>query len=254
MEIIKFKKVSNNKYKIYFADGSEVLLFEDVIIKNNLLYKKNLDNKEVEKLINQNNEFEAYYSAIKYINIRMRSKMELKNYLIKKKVPEKLACKIIDKLSKEGYLNDLLFTKAFISDQMNLSPNGPLRIKKELLTRGIEEGLSSSEISKIDDDVIREKLSKLLKKQLRIKTGASNLIKLKLLNYFVNLGYEKDMVLDGLSKACIKTDDKKLKKDYDKLYNKYKNKYDKNKLNYVLSNKLYLKGYTKEEVKQIINK
>lgn len=253
MKIIKFKKISNDKYKLYLDNGDVISLFEEVIVKNNLLIRNSISDDEIENLINQNNEFDVYHMAIKYIAVRMRSKLELKNYLIKKQVSEKLVNSTIDRLLKEGYLNDLLFTKAFISDQVNLSPNGPLKIKKELLKHGVEEELCKSETSKIDEGLIKEKLSKLLKKQLRIKTGGSNLVRIKLLNYFVNLGYEKSMILNELSKVCIKTDDRKLKRDYEKLYNKYKDKYDKNKLDYVLSSKLYLKGYTKEEVNNVIN-
>ena len=253
MRIVKFKKVSNDKYKLYLDNGDIISLFEDVIVKNNLLMKKCISSEKIDDLINQNNEFDVYHTAIKYITIKMRSKLELKNYLIKKQTSEELINSTINRLSKEGYINDLLFAKAFINDQVNLSFNGPLKIKRKLLEHGVEEEICNNEIAKIDEGFIKEKLSKLLKKQLRIKTGSANLVKIKLLNYFINLGYEKSMILNELSKVCIKTDDKKLKREYEKLYNKYKDKYDKEKLTYVLSSKLYLKGYTKEEVKSIIS-
>ena len=39
MKILKFKKQSKDKYKLYLDDNSDITLYEDVIIKNNLLSK-----------------------------------------------------------------------------------------------------------------------------------------------------------------------------------------------------------------------
>lgn len=79
-----------------------------------------------------------------------------------------------------------------------------------------------------------------------------NAIKLKLINYFVNLGYSKSMIDDLLSNKEISSDKTRLKKDYEKLYNKYKFKYDKQELLYFISQKLYSKGYTANDIKEII--
>ena len=49
-----------------------------------------------------------------------------------------------------------------------------------------------------------------------------------------------------------KDDNVKLQKEYTKLYLKYKNKYDKTKLNYILTGKLYQKGYNLETIKELI--
>ena len=40
MKINKFKKIGSNKYKIYF-DNESLIVYEDVILKYNLLYKSN---------------------------------------------------------------------------------------------------------------------------------------------------------------------------------------------------------------------
>ena len=43
MKIDKIKKMSNNKYKIYFDDGDVLETYDEVIINTNLLYKKEID-------------------------------------------------------------------------------------------------------------------------------------------------------------------------------------------------------------------
>ena len=37
MKIDKYKKMANNKYKIYFTDGDTLITYDDVIINNGLL-------------------------------------------------------------------------------------------------------------------------------------------------------------------------------------------------------------------------
>ena len=59
MKILKFKKQSKDKYKLYFDDNSEITLYEDVIIKNNLLITKQIDKKLLDDLEKENNDRKA---------------------------------------------------------------------------------------------------------------------------------------------------------------------------------------------------
>lgn len=252
MKILKFKKKSKDKYELYLENNKTILLYEDVIIKNNLLLTKNIDEKTLKILQKQNNDMNAYLLAIKYISIKMRSIKELNNYLIKKGFDIKLSKEITNKLIKEGYLNDLKFTKSFINDNINLTTSGPLKIRNQLIKYGVELSTIDKEIALIDNNIITQKLNKLIDKQLKIKKGSTNSVKQKLIIYFINLGYDKSMIINELAKKTIETDKSKLLKDYNKLYNKYKNKYDSSNLLYLISQKLYLKGYTSADIKEII--
>lgn len=252
MKILKFKKISKDKYKLLLDNNESITLYEDVIINNGLLLTKEVDDKLLNKLTKENNDTHAYNISLDYIMVRMRSVKEIKEYLVKKGFNENLISKTIDRLIKNGFLDDLKFTKAFISDQLNITNKGPVKIKKELINHGVREEIINSEVEKIDKILIKEKLSKLLEKQIKIKKGSSNSLKIKLVNYFVNLGYEKEMILEELLNYELKSDENKLKKDYDKLYNKYKSKYDGSKLNYFIAQKLYSKGYTSSDFSKII--
>ena len=252
MKILKYKKIGKDKYKITLDDNKEIELYEDVIVKNNLLLNKETEDDKLDALLKQNEEEKNYFLALKYISIKMRSIKEIKNYLSKKNVSNNVIQNIVKRLIKEGYLNDALFVKAFINDQINLTLNGPIKIKNELLKHDINKDVIDEEISKIDNNLIKEKLNKLLKKQLKIKKGSYNSVKNKLINHFINLGYYKEDILNEISLLDIKTDDTKLKKDYERLYSKYKSKYNGDRLNYFIMQKLYLKGYTKEDISKVI--
>lgn len=251
MKITKFRKISNGKYKVFLEDGSSLSLYEDVIINNNLLITKNIDDDILPVLLNQNNEFHIHYLAIKYISVRMRSIKEMRSYLERKNIDNILIDQVINTLIKEGYLNDFNFAKAYCNDQIIISTKGPDKIRKELVEFGISNDIINDVIDEIDDDIIKEKLSNLIKKQIKIRKGSAKALKIKLVNYFKNLGYSSELILKELSNYKLKSDINKLEKDYNRLYSKYKDKYNDSELKYVLAQKLYAKGYTSEDVSKI---
>ena len=253
MKILKFKKVSKNKYKIFLDNDSNITLYEDVIINNNLLIKKEVSSEELLNIEKENNNISTYEIALNYIEIKMRSTKEIKDYLKKKNIDSKLIDIAVNKLIKNGYLNDYLYAKAFVNDEFNLTNKGPLKIKKELKKHDIKDDVINELISNIDYKDILNKLDKLINKMLKIKKGGVNSIKIKIVNYFINLGYEKGMILDVLDNYIITSNVSILKKEYNKLYSKYSKKYDGEYLNYFVSSKLLQKGYTKEEINNVIN-
>ena len=78
MKIIKYEKKGNNTYKIYLENNQTINVYEDVILKNNLLYKKELDQTLLEKISNDNLYEDIYNKCVKYISIRLRSIQEKK--------------------------------------------------------------------------------------------------------------------------------------------------------------------------------
>ena len=81
MKILKFKKQSKDKYKLYLDNNSDITLYEDVIIKNNLLITKEISDELLEALKKQNNDMYAYTLALGYISVKMRSIKEINDYL-----------------------------------------------------------------------------------------------------------------------------------------------------------------------------
>lgn len=132
MKIIKYEKKGNNTYKIYLENGETINVYEDVILKNNLLYKKEIDYALLEKISEDNNYEDIYNKCVKYISIRLRSSYEIKEYLKRKDIPDELIDITISKLIKNNLLNEETFTKAFINDKLNFTTMGPYRIEQEL--------------------------------------------------------------------------------------------------------------------------
>lgn len=252
MKINKFKKVGSNKYKVFF-DNNSMVIYEDVIIKYNLLYKKEINNELLQKINEDNYKASIYDVALKYISIRMRSKKEIEEYLIKKKYDKKDIDDVIEKLSYQGILNDKEFCKCYVNDKIHLTNNGIDKIKSDLIRLGIEEDVILNAISNIDENILYEKLEKIIKREIKTNTKLPiNKMKNKIVNRCISLGYKKEDICEILDSYDL-TSTSLIEKDYMKIYNKYKSKYDDVKLKAVIKSKLYQKGYTIEQINNIVS-
>lgn len=250
MEIRNVKKLKSGKYKINFNNNSKIITYDDVIINNNLLYKKNIDNKLLDDINVQTSYYDTYSKIVKYIAIRMRSKKEIIKYLDKNKVEESDKNKIIQDLLKTGLINDEMFAKAFISDKTYLSNIGRIKIKNELLEHNIDENLIDEIIYSYDDVIFEEKLKKLMTKKVNLSNYSGQILKQKIFYEFNNLGYETDLiqkVYNNINKP------NNINKDFEKYYNTLSKKYSDSELIIKLKNKLYSRGYSTDEINEVIN-
>jgi len=252
MKIIKYKKISSNKYKVYF-DNDVVELYEDVILKHKLLLKKEIDDKLFIEINEDNYRASIYDVSLKYISIRMRAKKEIEEYLRKKKYDNNDIKECIDKLEINGHINDKYFCKCYVNDKINFTNNGIDKIKHDLIRLNIEEDVINECISNIDKNILNEKLSKIINKELRINSKLPiGKLKQKIINRCINLGYNLHDINEILDNINIETNSN-IMNDYNKLYKKYSNKYDEYKLKNVKKSKLYQKGYEIEEINKIVN-
>lgn len=242
MEISKYKYKGNSKYDVVI-DCDNYIIYEDIIVKNNLLLKKDISKKELDSLLLENLYYDCYYTAVKYLNTKMRSRKEMYHYLKKKEYSAKDINKVLDDLEKCGYLNSVVYARAYINDAINLRNDGPEKIKKDLLDNGIDSNIIDSELKVFDSEIINKKLDKIISKEIRLnKDKSSFMLYQKLVTNLVNKGYSKKDITDVFNNYEI--DDKSIyESEYKKLYNKFKDKYSNGELDFKIRQKLYQKGF-----------
>lgn len=243
MHILKYTKLKNGQYKLSFDNLTNALLHEDLILKNNLLITKEITEEQLETLLEENNSYIAYSYALDYLKVKMRSKKELREYLLKKEIKDCLIEDAIILLSKQGYLNDEIYSKAFIHDRIALSSDGPYKIKDSLIKLGVEDSIVITSLEIFDKELEEERITKIIGKQVKSNHNKSEYaLKRKLIDYLVNLGYSKELVIRKVND--IEVEDKDiLKKEYDKIYNRLSKKYSGKELEYKIKQKLYQKGF-----------
>ena len=121
----------------------------------------------------------------------------LKKYQLK--LSEKY--KLINKLKKEKYIDHDRYAKAFTNDRFNFYKWGKLKIKQQLLIKGIEESLIENALSLIGDDAYQALIKELaLKKKAQISTDDHFQAKQKICNSLNTKGFEGELVYEIVEK------------------------------------------------------
>lgn len=201
MKIIKYKKLKENLYRVFLEDDSFLDIYENVILENNLLYKKEIDKDLLDKIKDENNYQTIYNMCVKYIMVRLRSIYEMRVYLSKKNYDNNLIDTLIDKLIKNKLLDDNIFTNAYIKDKLNFTNYGKYKLINELkLKYKVDNDIIYLSINVIEDDLWNKRIDKLINKYINSnKKYSGNILKNKLYTYLINLGYDKDIVIQRIN-------------------------------------------------------
>lgn len=199
MEIVKYIKKGNGNYQIIFDNEKKINIQEDVIIKNNLLYKKEIDNDLLLKIIVENEEYEIYNKCVNYIGVRLRSINEIREYMARKDISLEKQEEVIERLLKNKLLDDSVFARAFIKDKMNFTTMGPYRIELELKKHKIDDKIIKKYINEIDRDMIYDKIDRQINKLIKSNKNKNNL-RNKIYNNLLGLGYSSEMVVSMINK------------------------------------------------------
>lgn len=253
MKILKYKKEKNNIYKVY-TDKLEYQLYDDIIIKYELLLKKEISEKEFKKIEEENNLLKAYYDALKSINTKMRSEKEIRNILHKKNFSEKEINHTINKLKENNYLNPSTYIEAYIHDRLTIYLEGENKILKDLINLGFSEKTILPFLKKIDGNIYKEKIEKYINKKVKSNKKSSLEFKRKIMGELLNKGFDKNDITEFLEKIKIEDNMEDITKLVNKLYQKYIAKYDL----YTTKNKikayLYSKGYSNIDIEALLDK
>lgn len=197
MKIEKYELTKKNIYNVYLSNGEVLELNGKVITDNELLIKKDIDNELYDKLKRDNTICILVDTSVKYIDRRLRSINELRDYLKNKEEDTIIIEEVIDKMIDYKYLDDDRFTKAFINDKINFTMMGDYKIRKELERYGVDNDIINNNIINIDRSVIIDRIKKIIDKDIRCNKKYSGIIlKNKIFNHLITQGYSKDIVID----------------------------------------------------------
>lgn len=196
MKIEKYELTKKNIYNVYLSNGEVLELNGKVITDNELLIKKDIDNELYDKLKRDNTICILVDTSVKYIDRRLRSINELRDYLKNKEEDTIIIEEVIDKLIDYKYLDDDRFTKAFINDKINFTMMGDYKIRKELERYGVDNDIINNNIINIDRSVIIDRIKKIIDKDIRCNKKYSGIIlKNKIFNHLITQGYSKEIVI-----------------------------------------------------------
>lgn len=231
-------------YRVYLNDGMILDLYEEVILKHELLLCKKVDREELNDIESSNKFYDCYYSALKYIKSSLKTRKEVFDKLKFLEYQQNDINKALDKLEEQGYINDYNYASSYLNLKLITTNYGPNRIAGELEKKGVASNIISEVLLKYDDDIQREKIKKIIDKQIKANHSKGSLyLKRKIKLDLRNQGFN-NFVIDELLSSIVFEDDSSIRdKEYQKLYQKLSKKYSGKELEYKIREKMMQKGF-----------
>lgn len=252
MKIEKIKKLGSS-YKIILDNGQIIDTFSEVILNNNLLYNKEIDKTLIDKINSDNLYYNVYNEIVKKINRHLKSKYEVKEYLKKTDISKENSEKMIKELEQNSFIDDERYARAYISDKMNLTMDGPIKILKALDKLEIDFNMANKILKEVPQEIIDERIDKIVTKRIKNnKMYSAYMLQQKTIQYLIKLGYTRTDIDKHLYK--ITTDKKLMEKSMDKVFKKLSERFSGENLKINLKNKLYQRGFKVDDINEYLNK
>jgi len=136
---ISTQKKNKARYNIFLDGAYAFSVDEDVLLKFQLKKGKEFSEEEITRVQHEDDIRKAYHSAIHFLSFRMRSALEIRQFLQKKEWSDSIIDVVIKELDHRNYINDLEFAKAYVRTYASSGKKGPMVIRQELLKKGVTE-------------------------------------------------------------------------------------------------------------------
>lgn len=208
MKIVSKVERKGNKIKVTFSDSTSISLSKEIFKNFPLSPGQSITSQTFELIQKENEYFEVKKSALRFLSIRNHSYKELERKLIKKNFNREFVHKVLNELIELKYLNDYSFAEQFYTELKN-KLFGPLKIKNEMLKRGIDREIVD-EITRDyfnDDDLQKQYILELLSKTKFPKKISAKQELQKIYNHLTNRGFSHQPVMQALREKFNFDDD-----------------------------------------------
>ncbi len=187
---LSIQKKDKNKVSVYLDGSYFCSLSLETVMKYNLKADTIIDEKVLEKYQLDSEKNQAYDKALKLISTRYKTKKELEKYLAEKGYMPSTIYYVIKKLGEYNFIDDEKYVESFIAHKK--SKDGVMKIKQQLLAKGVSEEIIDKAIAQIDDQF--EQIRALKDKYMKNKPDTKESY-LKLYRYLIGKGFKSEEIL-----------------------------------------------------------
>jgi regulatory protein len=141
-----------------------------------------------------------------YINRRERTTFEVRAQLERRGISPAHADEAVQTLAEQGFVDDERFARLFVSDKRELEQWGSERIRRGLLTRGIDRDLAERALAAGDDDALGDEEPTELDRAVELlrrrfpTPPEQRRERERALGVLLRKGYESELALDALNR------------------------------------------------------
>lgn len=150
--IVAQKKKNRNRVNIHL-DG-EFAFGLAAIVAGWLRVGQELDEKKIEQLQAEDAKERALQQALLYLSYRARSESEVRKNLKKHEIPESVIEETLERLRRDGLVNDDQFAQAWVENRSTFRPRSRLMMAMELRQKGLDDEAMQSALEEVDDEAL----------------------------------------------------------------------------------------------------
>ncbi|HUW09791.1 MAG TPA: RecX family transcriptional regulator [Anaerolineae bacterium] len=94
----------------------------------------------------------AYERVLRLLSHRPRSEVEVQRYLKRKETPPEVIDEVLERLQREGYLDDAAFVRFWVENRERHNPRGVWALRQELRQKGVAGPLIESALEGLDTE------------------------------------------------------------------------------------------------------
>ena len=245
MKITKLEK----KKRLYLMelDGQQTsYITEDTIVRFMLSRDKVISKEELTEIQDFAQFSYGKNLALYHLSFKVRTEKEVREYLKKYDIEEKIISQVIANLKEDNWINDRQYAYSIINANQLSGDKGPYVLAQKLSQKGIVKSTIEEVLKDFDfSEVAKRVAEKLLKKYTRRLPARA--LQDKIIQSLTNKGFsysDAKSAFDDLdSQVDQETTQELIFKELDKQYTKYARKYEGYELKQRLTQVLARKGY-----------
>lgn len=191
---IKVQSKDKNRVNLYLDNKFFCGLDMETAVKNKLKQGVIITEEKLEEIQLESEKQLAYTKALKLVSVRYKTQKEVEKYLYEKGYLPAVVYYVISKLLEYHYIDDERFVDSFIASHK--SRDGKLKIKQNLLQRGVKESIIVDALESEDFEQSDQILA-LAEKYMKSKENTKENY-IKLLKYLINKGFEYEEIKSAL--------------------------------------------------------
>jgi regulatory protein len=126
------------RINIFVDDKFSFALDRDLVLQHGLRPGLALSPDELENLLQQDGDARAYARALNFLSYRPRSSKEIRDKLVRDEFPDSVVHRVLERLQKEGQVNDANFASLWVESRTHSRPKGARVLRQELRIKGVE--------------------------------------------------------------------------------------------------------------------
>jgi len=92
----------------------------------------------LDEMLRRDGDARAYARALNFLSYRPRSSKEIRDKLVRDEFPDSVVHRVLERLQKEGQINDADFASLWVESRTHSRPKGARVLRQELRIKGVE--------------------------------------------------------------------------------------------------------------------